>query len=306
MSWRSGLGRTAVVSCWFVVQAFGADPALWSEYGLLHTDTGKHAKLTYTAYRFKDLTGALAAWESERAAQAKPCEQAPFCSTDGNHTLIFQDNYVLEFDNPKPKKSDVEAVIAALPGRTDTALPAVLTFLPRQGIVPNSARYLLGDRSLRTFAPELLVSDTGFSQGGEAQVAQYKVNGGNEPIRLAVFYYPTPEMARIHSVSLRHVPGAHVKRSGVLVAVVYGDATDQQADTLLSRVEYEAKITWNDTPPPPPIKPLYSLLLNIIYASILLSAIGLTAGLIYAGMRWYRRKYGQLGSDEAMTTLHLT
>jgi hypothetical protein len=87
---------------------------------------------------------------------------------------------------------------------------------------------------------------------------------------------------------------------------VYGGATDQQADTLLSRVEYEAKITWNDTPPPPPIKPLFQLLLNIIYASILLSAIGLTAGLMYAGMRWYRRNYGHLEADEAMTTLHLT
>jgi hypothetical protein len=30
------------------------------------------------------------------------------------------------------------------------------------------------------------------------------------------------------------------------------------------------------------------------------------AGLIYAGMRLYRRRFGSLEADEAMTTLHLT
>ena len=75
---------------------------------------------------------------------------------------------------------------------------------------------------------------------------------------------------------------------------------------MLSRVEYEAKVTWNDAPPPSPIKPLYRLLTNIIYLSIVLSAICLVAGLFYAAMRLYRRRYGSLESDEAMTTLHLT
>jgi len=78
-----------------------------------------------------------------------------------------------------------------------------------------------------------------------------------------------------------------------------------QADTLLSRIEYEAKITWNETLPPSPVKPLYQLLLNIIYLSLLLIALCLLAGLMYAGMRIYRRRYGTLASDEAMTTLHL-
>jgi hypothetical protein len=113
-------------------------------------------------------------------------------------------------------------------------------------------------------------------------------------------------MARLHTVQFKLLPGAHAKRSDVLVAVVYGPATDAQADTLLSRVQYEAKITWNDVPPPSPIKPLYQLLLNILYLSIILSAICLLAGLIYAGMRIYRRRYGTLEADEAMTTLHLS
>ena len=112
-------------------------------------------------------------------------------------------------------------------------------------------------------------------------------------------------MARLHAVDYKRLPNVHVKRSGPLVAIVLSPATDRQADTLLSRVEYAAKITWNETPPPSPIKPLYQLLLNIIYLSIILSCICLLGGLMYAGMRIYRRRYGTLESDEAMTTLHL-
>lgn len=110
----------------------------------------------------------------------------------------------------------------------------------------------------------------------------------------------------MHTIAFKQAVGMHVKRSAVLVAAIFGNASDEQADTLLSRVQYEAKITWNEVPPPSPIKPLYQLLMNIIYISILLSALCLAAGLVYASIRIYRRRYGTLDADEAMTTLNLT
>jgi hypothetical protein len=303
-----------VVLAAFVILASSAVPdllaqdqaSIWKEYGLVHTDTGQSGKLHYTAYRMKDLTGALAVWEWQRSPNGKPCSQAPFCTADGNRTVILEENYAVVFDSAAPAQSNVDAVLKGLPDKTDTALPAILTFIPRAGLVPDSARYILGNASLKAFAPELASANIGFEQGAEAQIAEYKLAKDTAPTHLAIFYYPTPEMARLHTVQLKLVAGPHVKRSGVLIAVVYGGAADQQADTLLSRVEYEAKITWNDSPPPGPIKPLYALLMNIIYMSILLSALSLAAGLIYAGMRVYRRRYGQLEADEAMTTLHLS
>jgi hypothetical protein len=141
-------------------------------------------------------------------------------------------------------------------------------------------------------------------EAAEAQVASYRVVG-SAPIRMALFYYPTPGMARAHAATFKRLSDVHVERSGPLVAIVLSPVSDKQADTLLSRVEYSAKITWNETPPPSPIKPLYQLLLNIIYLSLLLTGICLLAGLMYAGMRIYRRRYGTLEGDEAMITLHL-
>ena len=156
-------------------------------------------------------------------------------------------------------------------------------------------------RIVKAFAPELASAKPGFNEGAEAQVAQYNVDRSGKPVRLAIFYYPTPEMARLHAADFKRFSNTRVKRSGVLVATVIGETSDAQADTMLSRVEYEAKVTWNDVPPPSPIKPLYQLLLNIMWLSILLTAICLAAGLIYAGMRIYRRRYGNLDSEEAMT-----
>ncbi len=281
------------------------DQALWNEYGLLHTGTVREGNSDVTTYQFKDLTGAIAAWEWMRSPDARPCQLATFCSQSAKETVLSEANYVIVYGRPTPTKAEVETKIKALPNRHDTSLPAILTFLPQQGRVPNSARYILGDVSLARFASGLASAKPGFEEGAEAQVVQYETAKGAPPASLAIFYYPTPEMARLHSVDFKQVPGTHVKRSGVLVAVVYGTATDAEADTLLSRVQYEAKITWNETPPPSPIRPLYKLLVNIGYLSGVLSALCLAAGLMYAAMRLYRRRYGTLESDEAMTTLHL-
>ena len=54
------------------------------------------------------------------------------------------------------------------------------------------------------------------------------------------------------------------------------------------------------------IKPLFQLLVNILYLSALLSAICLLGGLMYGGMRIYRRRYGTLEADESMITLNLS
>ena len=280
------------------------DKALWNEFGLQQTTSAKAGKLDVTIYRMKDLTGSVAAWEWQRSAQSHTCTASPFCSTDGKRTVISEENYLFSFDG-LPTRPQFDALLKTLPERHDSSLPAVLTFVPRSNLVPNSARYVLGPASLAAFAPDLSAVKPGFEQGAEAQVADYQAKGTDQ-LHLALFYYPTPEMARIHSADFRALANTHVKRSGVLVAVIHGPATDQQAASLLSRIEYEAKIVLNEIPPPSPIKPLYQLLRNIIFFSAALSALCLAAGLVYAGLRIYRRRYGTLEDEEAMTTLHLT
>src|SRR5581483_3050730 len=116
------------------------DSALWREYGLVRTQTGKVGKLAVTTYQTKDLTGALAAWEWLRSPDGRTCDLAEFCTAEPNETVIAQDNYVVAFQG-KPTKAQVDQFINALPNKKGTSLPAILTFLPHQGLVPDSARY---------------------------------------------------------------------------------------------------------------------------------------------------------------------
>jgi hypothetical protein len=302
------MSRRQLVICaslLFAAGVFADDQSLWREFGLADTQTIKDGPRTITAYHMKDLTGALAAWQWQRNPAGHACSIEAFCAQQGTRTLISEDNYLLAIDGPAPTRAQVESLLSKMPNRRDTSLPAILTFIPRNGLVPNSSRYILGPESLRAFAPQLAATKPGFNEGAEAQVAEYDLGKG-ERAQLAIFYYATPEMARLHVLEFKKISNVHLKRSGVLVAMVLGGASDAQADTMLSRIEYEARITWNDVPPPGPMKPLYRLLVNIMYMSIALSVLSLVSGLIYAGMRLYRRRYGNLNSEEAMTTLHLT
>ncbi len=303
MSWRRGLVVFGLLASSL---AFADDQALWQEYGLVRSSVTHDGALTITSYQMKDPTGALAAWEWLRSPNGHACDLVAFCNQDGNRTVVADANYLLILDGPAPTKEGVTALLKTLPNRRDTSLPAILSFLPHQGLVPNSARYVLGPSSLAAFAPELSAANPGFDSGAEAQLAEYHVGKTAKPTRLALFYYATPGMARQHAASFKSLPNVQVKRSGVLVALVLAPESQASADTLLSRIQYEAKVTWNETPPPSPIKPLYRLLVDIMYISCLLSALALAAGLIYAAMRIYRRRYGTLDADEAMTTLNLS
>jgi hypothetical protein len=280
------------------------NPALWREFGLAAQSTAKIGKADANTYRMKDVTGAIAAWEWQRGPGSKPCSLEPFCSTDGKRSVVVSANYLVAV-NGAVAKAALDGFLATLPNRHDTSLPPILTYVPRKNLVPDSARYVLGPESLKSFAPQLSGWKPGFEQGAEAQVAEYKLGAG-APLHLAVFYYPTPEMARIHTADFRRVTGVQVKRSSVLVAVVFGGASDREANALLNQIQFEAKVMWNDIPPPSPIKPLYQLLWNIIYLSGVLVALCFVSGLIYAGIRLYRRRFGTLEDEEAMTTLRLS
>ncbi len=284
-----------------------SDPALWTEFGLAASESapyvGPGSKTKVTAYRLKDTTGALAAWEYLRPADGKSCNLAPFCSEAGDQLLVFDFNYVLAITGKRPTKPQIDELFQQLPAKHESSLPAILTFVPRKDLVPNSARYILGPESLKKFAPELVSAEAGFDQGTEAHLTSYRVNGS--PAKLVLFSYPTPEMARLRSMQFKLIPNTVVKRSAVLIAVVVG-AGEKDADDLLARVQYEAKITWNDPPTPNQVKILYSLFMNIIIVSCILVALCTLAGLFYASMRIYRRRYGSLESEEAMTTLHLS
>ena len=89
--------------------------------------------------------------------------------------------------------------------------------LAAEGLIPNSERYILGPVSLQRFVPPIAPSVAAFHFGAEAQSGQYQTPKGK--LTLAIFDYPTPNMARERYDEFAKIPGAVAKRAGSLVAV---------------------------------------------------------------------------------------
>lgn len=260
-----------------------------AEYGLEAAETAHYTgpqKLAVTVWRFKDSTGALAFYQWQQT-QPGDWRQAG--------------SYILRFEDAKPKAAVTHALVAALPPAGNQPLPLLPKYLPRKGLVAGSQRYVLGDASLKQFESQIPSQTARFDMGAEAQLAKYKTAAGE--LDLAIFSYPTPQIARLQLREFEKVAGAAAHRSGPLVSVAFGP--HEEAVNLAGSVEYHASIILNEATKDYSGNPgdmLIAIFQMIGY--ILLFCIG--AGLLVAGIRRLQdHGFGTSRALETMIRLHL-
>jgi hypothetical protein len=284
------------------------DLALYGEYGFEASEQAEYVSptkhFTATAWRMHDSTGAFALFEARRPPGATPSNAAKLAVSTSDGAIFAYGNYLFQFTgNGFPEQDDLEAFYAQLPRLEQSALPALMAFLPRDGLVPNSERYILGPVSLQRFDPAIAPSVAAFHLGAEAQLGKYQTNNGL--LTMAVFSYPTPNMARERSLEFEKIPGAIVKRVSSLVAVTVAPPDPDAAERVLSQVHYTTSLTWNNGFPSDPVKGVATLILDIfIFVGIVL-VLCLVAGIGFGGYRILARKFGWKEDPHAMITLHL-
>jgi hypothetical protein len=281
-----------------------SDRDLWDEYGLQDIEQARYAsgknEFTARAYRFQDSTGAMAAYEWQRPADSNPTKLSSLAAESANGVILAHGNYVLAFDGYKPSSEEVGALIPLLPKLEQSPLPT--NYLPAKNAVPNSEKYVIGPAGLKRFAPRISAGTAAFSMGAEAQIANFQMPGGEE--KLAVFAYPTPQLAQQRESEFRKIPGAIVKRSGPLVAAIVEPANADDAERLMSQVRYNASITWSERVPTRKDN-IGDLIVNIFTLIGILLAFSLVAGIAFGGLRSIiRRAPGVDG--EPITVLHLS
>jgi hypothetical protein len=283
------------------------DRAVWDEYGLEEAEQAVYTSgaqpLTAMAYRLKDSTGALAAFQWQRPAGAVPSHIAPLAVETQSCVLFVFHNYLLRLEGRKPDVADLIPVFSQLPRINQSSPPVLPDYLPAGKLVPNSERYVLGPASLEKFEPRIAPSVAAFHLGTEAQLARFQTPGGETS--LAIFSYPTPNFARERAAEFSKIPGAMVKRSGPLLAVVLAPPEPDEAERLLAKVRYQATITWNEYVPSARDN-IGNLILNIFRLTGVLLLFCLTAGMAFGGFRLFARRYlKRWVDDEAMIRLHL-
>ncbi len=156
--------------------------AVWDEFGLAETEkagyTSGNQSFTAFAYRFKDPTGAMAAFQWQRPADATPSKIAQLAvQTPGALVFTFH-NYLFRLEGWRPEAADLTPLLASVPRLDQGPLPTLPGYMPAATRTPNSERYVLGPASLALFEPRIPPSVAAFHLGTEAQLCRFRSKGG--------------------------------------------------------------------------------------------------------------------------------
>jgi len=283
-----------------------ADRAVWDDYGLKVWEAATYkldrASFTVTVWQLRDPTAALAAFDWQRPETARPSKLAPLAATTRDGLLLTQGQYLLAFAGYQPPADELTALGQSLKNVDTTALPVLPGYLPAENLVPNSERYITGPASLARFLPAISPSVAGFHFDAEAQLGVFRSPKGTMP--LAIFNYPSPQIAMQKVAEFEQLPGAVVKRSGPLVAVLLAPADRDMAERLLSQVRWQAEVTRDEYVPTQRDNP-GNLLFNIFKLIGILLLFAILSGLLLGAFRVLMRLIRRGEEPEVMISLHL-
>jgi len=212
--WPDQIGEFKRVSAGPVVVA---DQAVWDEYGLDQAERAAyvsgHQKLTGTAHRLRDSTGAFAAFQWQRPAEARPTKLSELAVETDSTLMVAYGNYLLVFEGWKPQVTDLGALVDRLPKLEKSPLPTLAGYLPSQDLIPNSERYILGPASLDRFRPGIPPSVAAFHTGAEAQLGKFGASG--KEMELVIFPTPPPTSHGTSWPLSRSSPGAWPSAPGL-------------------------------------------------------------------------------------------
>jgi hypothetical protein len=278
---------------------------VWEEYGLELAETAEYAgptlSFTVTAYRLIDPTGAFAAFQWQRPADA---QSGTVSASTQNGSLIQYNNYLLRFEGGKPHPATLDQLYRVLPNQTRSSLPVLYEYLPRQGRVANSERYLLGPESLALIEPRITNQLASFGAGAEAQTARYRVDG--REVQLTIFSYPTPQMAMARLKEFEKLPDAAVRRSGPMLLVVPEARGSAGVSKLLESINYSARATWSEETPKATVQDAAEMILAISLLALGLILASVLLGLFFGGSKFFMKRFGMKDAAEDFTSLHLS
>ena len=225
-------------------------------------------------------------------------------SSLNNRVLFYRGNVLVEavFDKLSVMSAAELRELASdipLPQGGARNLPSLPTYLPKQDYVKNTAKYIMGPRTLDKIGSPLSAQLIDFNAGAEVVEGTYRGSSGEGTLVLISF--PTPQIAAEH---LKRIEAAHPangsqgggsgvvevgsfaqKRSGPIVAVAAGPITDSEANSLLASVHYDADVTWNENTFFDKKNNIANLLWNVVILCGVLMGITIAAGLAFGGVR---------------------
>jgi hypothetical protein len=248
-------------------QQTGTDPAVvdqasskvLKEYGFTDFETATYKKddrkLTVKAARFGDATGAYGAFTFYRTPNMKTESIAAMAASSNERVFFFRDDVLVMADYDRITAmtgGELRELASNLPSKGGSAikLPTLPRYFPTHDLVPNSAKFIEGPEALAAVNAPISESLVDFSKQPELVLGKYADRSGSADFIL--IEYPTMQIAgdRLRAIEAGNPKQEGstfvAKRTGPLVAIVKGNISQGDANSLLGRVNYDAEVTWNE------------------------------------------------------------
>jgi hypothetical protein len=287
-----------------------ADPAyaaVLKEYGFNQLESATYArpdrKLAVKAARFNDATGAYGAFTFYKNEGMETEKIGDLGASAGAKVLFYRGNILLEatFDRVTAMSAaELRDLAAALPqpAASNNKLPTLPIYLPREGYVAHSAKYVAGPAGLAGVRAPLPADLVDFQRSAELVLGRYTTSKG--VATMVLIAYPTPQIAadRLRAIEAWMKSSAcsggcdfFGKRSGPIVVVITGDVSSSEAQSLLAGVSYDADVTWNQATALSKRDNIGNLILAAFTLIGILILIALALGFAFGGVRVLLRRF---------------
>ncbi len=289
--------------------ADSVNAALLKEYGLTDFESGTYTrddgrKVVIQAIRFADASGAYGAFTYYKMPQMLTESIPDQASSLNERVLFYRGNILVDavFEKLSAMSAaelrDLSETLPRPAGNTGN-LPSLPQYLPKSGYVKNTAKYVVGPVGLEKIGAPLSAQLVDFNSSAEVALGTYQTADGVATLMLIA--YPTPQLAAEHlrkidaatQASAQPQAGSPIaiagpifdKRTGPMLVIANGTISQGEARALLSSVNYEADVTWNENTYQGKKNNLGNLLLNVFLLCGILIVFASVAGLAFGGIR---------------------
>ena len=284
--------------------AAGDNAGVIREYGFLGGERREYSRrdatLTATLWLLEDATGGYGLFTFLGEAGMTSTRNGDDSAAFSPGVFLFQrGSHVLEVRGKDISPAETEELAASIPetsGR-ESLLPPLPGYLPRQGMVPQSEKYLIGPLAFSRTFDRFPATAIRFDMGAEAALAQYRRE--QSTVELLLLSYPTPQVASKILQEFESLPALmdaesgrtlFIKRKGSLVAFVMDAPNLAATETLLNGIGYEANITWNEYVPPR-AENAGSMMLAVFSLAGFILLIAFFSGLAFGGVRLVAKRF---------------
>ncbi len=279
-----------------------ADPvnaALLKEYGFTDLDSATYTrddgrKLTVKAARFQDASGAYGAFTYYKMPQMQNEKIGDQGASLNERVLFFRGNILVDaiFQRLSAMSAaELRELANVLPRPAGSAvnLPGLRNYLPKQS--DSTTRYVVGPIGMEKTAAPLPAQYVDFSRGAEVVMGNYNVSG--KQATLMLIGYPTPQIA---ASQLKQIESAQqllqlgqsqivARRTGPILVLASGGISESDARSLISSVNYDADVTWNENTYFTKRDNAANLIVGVILLAAIICGLSVVAGVAFGGFR---------------------